>query len=293
MTIIRTPEERFVNLPDYQFEPNYVQLGDTRMHYVDEGDGPLVLMLHGDPTWSFLYRHIIADLRREFRIVAPDLIGFGRSDKYAAAADYSYEMHCGKFRSFVETLDLLDVTLVVHDWGGPIGMRVATEMPERFARLVLLNTFLSTGQSGLNLPFRAWRAFARYSPILPVGLLLQAATVRWLSGEVLRGYKAPFHSRQAKAGARIFPLLVPDSRDDPAAPAMRATFRAMRRWQRPALVMFGSKDPILGGLGAVFHRLIPGAQDQPEITIGDASHFLQEDSSAEVAGHIQAFIRRS
>ncbi len=290
MTVIRTPDSRFANLPDYPFTPNYVQLGDTRMHYVDEGAGPVVLLLHGEPTWSFLYRHMIPPLSAGYRVVAPDLIGFGRSDKYAAGSDYSYEMHSAKFGAYVQALDLNDVILVVHDWGGPIGLRVATEMPQRFARLVLLNTFLSTGQAPPNLAFRAWRAFARYSPFFPVGVLIQAMTVSWLPGDVLRGYHAPFPDRISKAGARIFPLLVSDRKNDPAVPAMRATFRALRRWHKPALVMFSDKDPILGGLDLIFRRLIPGAQEQPEITIANAGHFLQEDRGEEIAGHILAFL---
>lgn len=292
MTVMRTADERFADLPDFPFAPHYVHLDDTRMHYVDEGRGSVVLLLHGEPTWSYLYRHVIGPLRAKFRVLAPDLIGFGRSDKYTTTHSYSYEMHSGKFRAFVESLDLRDVTLVVHDWGGPIGLRVATELPERFARLVILNTFLSTGQSPPNRAFRLWRAFARYSPVLPVGLLIQAGTVRWLPGAVLRAYSAPFPSRASKAGARIFPLLVPARKDDPAVPAMRATFRALRRWQKPALVMFSDRDPILGGLDPIFRRLIPGAQSQPEITIRDASHFLQEDRGQEIADQILAFLAR-
>ena len=292
MTVIRTPDERFANLPDFPFAPRYVQVGDTRMHYVDEGQGPVVLLLHGEPTWSFLYRHMIPQLSNGYRVIAPDLVGFGRSDKYVAASDYSYDMHSSKFSGFLQALDLHDVTLVVHDWGGPIGLRAATELSQRFARLVVLNTFLSTGQSLPNAAFRAWQAFARYSPVLPVGLLMQAATVRWLSRAVLRGYTAPFPNRASKAGARIFPLLVPTAKDDPAVPAMRATFRALRRWQKPALVMFSDRDPILGGLAPIFRRLIPTAQDQPEITIKDAGHFLQEDRGAVIAEHILAFLAR-
>lgn len=292
MTVYRTPDARFANLPDYPFAPHYVQLGDTRMHYVDEGSGALVLMLHGEPTWSYLYRHMIAALGANFRVIVPDLIGFGRSDKPTSASDYTYEMHCAKFRQFVEALDLRGATLVVHDWGGPIGLRTATEMPDRFERLVLLNTFLSTGQAPPNLAFRLWQSFARYSPVLPVRLLMQVATVRWLPRNVLRAYAAPFPNRNAKAGAKIFPLLVPVDKSDPAVPAMRATFRALRRWEKPALVIFSDKDPILGGLDDIFRRLIPGAQDQPKITIRNAGHFLQEDRAEEIAAHISSFLQR-
>lgn len=292
MTVYRTPDARFANLPDYPFAAQYVQLDDTRMHYVDEGSGALVLLLHGEPTWSYLYRHTIAALGVNFRVVAPDLIGFGRSDKYTSARDYTYEMHCDKLRQFVEALDLRGATLVVHDWGGPIGLRTATEMPDRFERLVLLNTFLSTGQAPPNRAFRLWQSFARYSPVLPVRLLMQVATVRWLPRNVLRAYAAPFPNRNAKAGAKIFPLLVPVEKSDPAVPAMRATFRALRRWEKPALVMFSDKDPILGGLDAIFRRLIPGAQDQPEVTIRNAGHFLQEDRAEEIVAHIASFLQR-
>jgi haloalkane dehalogenase len=291
--VLRTSQARFQELPDYPFAPHYVELDQVRMHYVDEGQGPLILLLHGEPTWSFLYRHLILALRREFRVVAPDLIGFGKSDKYATRAAYTFEMHRTSFAQFVEALDLQDVTLVVHDWGGPIGLWAATSRPERFARLVILNTFLSTGQSPPGLAFRLWRTFARYSPIFPAGWLVQLATVRRLSPEERRAYDAPFPDRASRTGARVFPLLVPAQRSDPATPAMRETFRALRRWQKPALVAFSDKDPMLGGLDPIFRRLIPTAQDQPQVTIGDAGHFLQEDKGPEIANHVKAFIQRT
>jgi haloalkane dehalogenase len=293
MTILRTPENRFQQLPDYPFAPHYMELDGLRIHYVDEGQGPVILCLHGEPTWSFLYRHIILQLRGQFRVIAPDLIGFGKSDKFADQEAYSFELQRNTFAAFVNELDLKEVTLVVHDWGGPTGLWTATQYPERFSRLVVLNTFLSTGQQLPNNVFRAWSAFSRYSPLFPVGQLVQVGTKRWLPRAVTRAYDAPFPARAYKAGARIFPQLVPTSKDDPAVPAMRATFRALRRWQKPALVMFSDKDPILGGLDAIFRRLIPGSEGQPEITIRDASHFLQEDKGDEIAEQIRAFMQRT
>lgn len=293
MAVVTTPESRFKNLPDFPFEPHYAQLEDTRMHYVDEGQGRPLLLLHGDPTWSYLYRHVVLALKDDYRVIAPDLIGFGKSDKYTEREAYSYAMHCGKMAGFVEAVDLRGATLVVHDWGGPIGFWTAVKHQERFARLVVLNTFLSTGRSPLNLPFRAWRAFARYSPIFPAGLIVQVASVRRLSRREVRAYNAPFSGQSYKVGARAFPLLVPASRNDPGVAQMRETFRALRRWEKPTLVMFSDKDPILGGLDPVFRHLIPGAAGQPEITIHNASHFLQEDRGPEIAGHIDAFIRRT
>lgn len=293
MAIIRTPEPRFRDLPDYPFEPHYVQLDDTRMHFVDEGEGPPILLLHGDPTWSYLYRHAVRALQDDYRVVAPDLIGFGKSDKYRERGAYSFAMHCQKITAFIEALDLREVTLVVHDWGGPIGFWTAVTHENRFARLVLLNTFLSTGRTRPNLVFRAWRAFARYSPIFPAGQIVQTATVRRLSRAEVQAYDAPFPDRSFKAGARVFPLMVPSSRDDPGAGKMREIFRALRRWEKPALVMFSDKDPILGGLDPIFRHLIPGTEGQPEVTIHDASHFLQEDKGSEIAEHIDAFVRRT
>ena len=293
MAIVRTPEPRFVDLPDYPFESHYVQLDDTRMHYIDEGQGQPILLLHGDPTWSYLYRHIVLALQDDFRIVAPDLIGFGKSDKYTERKAYSFGMHCEKVAAFIEAVDLREGTLVVHDWGGPIGLWAAVSQEERFARLVVLNTFLSTGRKRPNLAFRAWRAFARYSPIFPVGQIVQTASVRRLARAEVQAYDAPFPDRSYKAGARVFPLMVPSSRNDPGTSEMRKTFRALRRWEKPALVMFSDKDPILGGLDPIFRHLIPGTAGQPEITIRNAGHFLQEDKGAEIAEHIDAFMRRT
>lgn len=293
MAIIRTPEPRFRDLPDYPFEPRFVQLGETRMHYIDQGQGQPILLLHGEPTWSYLYRHIVRALQDDYRLIAPDLIGFGKSDKYTEREAYSFAMHCEKIAAFIEAIDLREVTLVVHDWGGPIGLWTAVMHEERFARLVVLNTFLSTGRTRPNLAFRAWRAFARYSPIFPVGQIVQTASVRRLDRAEVQAYDAPFPGRSYKAGARVFPLMVPSSRNDLGASEMRQTFRALRRWEKPTLVMFSDKDPILGGLAPIFRHLIPGTAGQPEITVHNASHFLQEDKGPEIADHIDAFIRRS
>jgi haloalkane dehalogenase len=291
--IIRTPEERFENLPGYAFEPHYVDNDGVRMHYVDEGKGEVILCLHGEPSWSYLYRKMIPILQKVGRVIAPDMIGFGKSDKYTQAQDYSYKMHYDILANFIEQLDLREVTLVVQDWGGLLGLPLAADMPERFARLVIMNTALPSGTTGANLPFKLWKAFARWVPGLPVGAILQFATVSRLPRDVLNGYKAPYPNRKYLAGAKVFPELVPVSADTPGAEVMKQTREKLRVWEKPAFVIFSDRDPIMRGGGRFFRRLIPTAKEQPEITIRNAGHFLQEDKGEEIAGHIIEFIQRT
>ena len=296
MNILRTPDDRFDNLPDYDFAPHYVQIGDTRLHYVDEGAGAeTVLCLHGEPTWSYLYRHMIPPLAARYRVVAPDMVGFGKSDKYAAEDDYSYQMHYGKLLGLLEELDLNNITLVCQDWGGLLGLALAANEGQRFARLVVLNTFLPTGEEKISEAFLQWRAFSqKVGRRMQVGrLIAQTITHYELPAEIIAAYDAPYPDDSFKAGAAVFPSLVPISPEMPGAAEMRAARKTLSTWSKPVQVMFSDGDPILGGAAKFFRRLFPTAADQPEITIRGAGHFLQEEKGAEIATEVIAFIERS
>lgn len=293
--ILRTPDERFANLPGFPYEPRYVQVGDTRMHYVDEGRGETILCLHGEPTWGYLYRKMIPPLAAAHRVVAPDFVGFGRSDKYADRSAYSFQTHVDKLTGFLESLDLKGITLVCQDWGGLIGLRVAAENPARFARLVIMNTGLPTGDEKPSEGFLRWRDFAAKQDDLPVGFIMQRTLVGGtdIDPAVIAAYEAPFPDSAYKAAAMQFPLLVPIAPDDPGSEGMRRTRQVFSTWTKPTLVMFADQDPITSGGDRFFRRLIPGAKEQPEITIHGASHFLQEDAGPEIAEHILQFIART
>jgi len=294
METIRTPDNRFDHLPDFPFAPNYLEVNGLRLHYLDEGEGEVILCLHGEPSWSYLYRKMIPPLAAQHRVIAPDLVGFGRSDKLTDPADYSFHMHRDVLVGFIETLDLQGITAVVQDWGGLLGLTIATELPERFARLVIMNTGLPTGMFPMPEAFMQWRAASeRFGTKLPVGRIIQNATVTQLSQEVVAAYEAPFPDERYKAGAAVFPLLVPITPQDPGAAEMSRAQRQLTRWTKPALVMFSDGDPITRGGDALFRRAIPGAKDQPEITIEGAGHFLQEDKGEEIAGHILEFMART
>lgn len=296
MDVLRTPDSRFENLVGYPFAPHYVDVtaSDTpplRMHYVEEGpaDGRPIVLLHGEPTWNYLYRTMIPPLADGgYRVLAPDLIGFGRSDKPTRVEDYTYLRHVEWVTSWFERLDLTDVTLVVQDWGSLIGLRIAAEQDHRFARLVVANGFLPTAERPTPPAFHIWRAFARYSPIFTAGRIVAAGTVRKIPAEVRAGYDAPFPDKRYQAGARIFPQLVPTSPDNPAVPANRAAWDALGRWEKPVLAIFGRRDPILGKADRPLIKHIPGAAGQPHARI-NASHFIQEDSGPELAERILAW----
>ena len=293
MDVLRTPDSRFTDLPGYPFAPSYVDVraADTphvRMHYVDEGprDGAPIVLLHGEPTWSYLYRTMIPPLvEAGHRVLAPDLIGFGRSDKPTRVSDHTYLRQVQWVHAWFTALGLHDVTLFVQDWGSLIGLRIAGEHPELFSRLVVANGFLPAAQLGAPLPFRAWRTFARWTPVFPAGRLVAAGTVNPVPAEVRAAYDAPFPSARFQAGARALPRLVPTSEQDPAVPANRAAWESLGRWEKPMLAVFGRNDPILGRADRPLIAQIPGAAGQPHDRIR-GGHFVQEDSGPELAERI-------
>jgi haloalkane dehalogenase len=292
MRVLRTPEGRFADIPDFPHEPRYVSTVDgLRMAYVEAGpaDGEPVLLLHGEPTWSFLYRTVIPVLADAgLRAIAPDLIGFGRSDKPADLADHSYARHVEWMRSFAfDALDLRGVTVVGHDWGGLIGLRLATEHPDRFARVVATNTALPTGDQQMPEVWLRFREMVRTAPVLDVARLVRSGCREPVSAEVLAAYDAPFPDEDHKAAPRAMPNLVPTRPDDPASDANRAAWRALSRWDRPFLVAFSDQDPITSAMGPVFARAVPGAES---VTIAGAGHFVQEDAGEHLAAAIARFV---
>jgi haloalkane dehalogenase len=296
MDFLRTPEERFDNLPDFPFEPHYVEVMGLRMHYLDEGpaDAAPVLLMHGEPSWCFLYRKMIPIITAAgHRVIAPDLIGFGRSDKPTRTEDYSYKFHVDTVTALITELDLRDATFFGQDWGGLVGLRVIAENPDRFARVVVGNTGLPTGDHKITDAFMEWREFSRTVPEFPIGPLFQQSCQIELSPEVMAGYDAPFPDESYKAGARIFPSLVPISPDDPASEANRRAWEVFTRWDKPFLTAFSDRDPVTKGGDAIFQKLVPGAKDQPHTTIEGAGHFLQEDKGEEVAQVILDFIAKT
>jgi haloalkane dehalogenase len=281
MDVFRTPDERFENLPGYEYEPRYVEVDDLRLHHIDEGSGPTVLCFHGEPDWSYLYRHMVdALVARGQRVVCPDLVGFGRSDKPTDQGWYTYERHVEFATRHLDQLDLQDVTVVVQDWGGPIGLRWAVEHGDQVGRLVILNTGLFTGR--VSKGFMAWREFAERTPDLPIGMIMQGATTTDLDPEIVAAYEAPFPTPESKAGAQRFPLLVPLTPDDPGAAEMLSVKHALSWWDKPTLVAFSDGDPVFPypKSGEQFTSLIPAAGEQ--VRIEGAAHFLQEDRGAAI-----------
>jgi haloalkane dehalogenase len=286
--VFRTPAERFDALPGYDFDPNWSEVDGLRMHYVDEGEGKPVVCFHGEPTWAYLYRKMIGPLvAAGHRAIVPDYVGFGRSDKPTERDWYSYDRHVEYVGKVLAELELEEVTVVVHDWGGPIGLRWAVENEQRVSRLVVLNTGLFSGQ--VNEAFMAWRNFAERNPDLPVGFIIQSATVTELPQEVTDAYEAPWPSPESKAGVAQFPLIVPLKESAPGVAEMSAVRERLSRWQKPALVCFSDSDPIFPPeAGQRFVDLIPGARELRVIKGG--AHFLQEDKGEEIAAAINEFL---
>jgi haloalkane dehalogenase len=294
MDILRTPDDRFAKIPGL-FAPHYVELGGVRVHYMDEGpkEAPVVLMLHGEPSWSFLYRKVIQQVTQAgLRAIAPDLVGFGRSDKPAQREDYTLQRHVDWMTAFVERMDLKEATLLGQDWGGVIGLRLSAEHSHRFARVVAANTFLPTGDRKPPEAFFAWRKFSQEVPELPVGRIVQSGCQKPLLPETLAAYDAPFPDERYKAGARQFPMLVPVAPDDPAAPANRRAWEVLEHWEKPFLTIFGDSDPITRGADRALQQHIPGSQGQAHALLRGAGHFLQEDAGEELGQRIVAFVKR-
>ena len=299
MEILRTPDDRFTDLPDFPFAPHYAEVpdgegGPLRIHYLDEGDpgAPVVLLLHGEPSWSFLYRHMIPVLvDAGLRCVAPDLVGFGRSDKPAARSDYTYARHVAWMQAFLDATTLSAITLVAQDWGGLIGLRLVGADPDRFSRVVAANTFLPTGDSSPGAAFLRWQEFSQSVPTFPVGAIVNAGCTTDLVPAVVAAYDAPFPDEAMTAGARQFPMLVPTSPDDPAAADNRAAWAVLDRFDRPVLCAFSDEDPITRGADRVLRDRIPGCAGQPHTTIRGAGHFLQEDRGPELAAVVADWVR--
>lgn len=301
MRVLRTPDERFESLPDFPFTPNYVDVDvyddegtKLRVHHLDEGppDGDVVLLMHGEPSWSFLYRTMIPVLvDAGYRCIVPDLVGFGRSDKPAEISDYSYAAHVEWMRqTLFGWLGLDDVTLVCQDWGGLIGLRLVGEHPDRFRRVVAANTGLPTGDRPMSDAFVAWQKYSQETPDLHLGGIVKGGCHTPLSDAVIAAYDAPFPDDTFKAGARVFPTLVPTSPDDPAVPANRAAWDALARFEKPFLTAFSDADPVTKGGERIFRAKVPGAAGQAHVTIEGGGHFLQEDKGPELAQVVVDFI---
>lgn len=290
MKILRTPDARFTNLPGFAFDPHYCEVTDAdgtriRIHYLDEGaaSAPPVLLMHGEPSWSFLYRKIVASLAaRGHRVVAPDLVGFGRSDKPSEQSDYTFERHVRWMSDWLAATRLTNITLFCQDWGGLIGLRLVAEHPDRFDRVCAANTGLPDGSR--RLPEAWWRfyEFVQSDPDLPIGMLVSSGVINPMPPEVVGAYEAPFPDASYKAGARSFPGLIPQSADDPATPDNQRAWEVLEQFTKPFLCAFSDQDPITAGGDRAFLSRVPGTTGQPHVTV-HGSHFLQEDCGPELA----------
>src|SRR5256884_313911 len=295
MKVLRTPEDRFADLPDFGYPPGYCDVDGVRVAYVEAGpaDGEPVLLLHGEPSWSFLYRTVMPVLAEAgFRAIAPDLIGFGRSDKPAAIGDHSYARHVEWVRAFAfDQLNLRRLTLVGQDWGGLIGLRLVAEHPDRFARVVAANTGLLTGDQAMPEVWLRFREVVRTTPVLSISRLVQSGCQKKLAKGVLAAYDAPFPDESFLAGPRAMPGLVPTSPNDPATAANRAAWERLAAWDKPFLVAFSDRDPITAGMAPILKSAIPGAAGLEHPVITGAGHFLQEDEGERLGEAIVGFLR--
>jgi len=292
--VLRTDESRFAHLPDFPYTPHYTQLGALRVAHIDEGprDGPVVLLMHGEPTWSFLYRKMIPVLvAAGCRVLAPDLVGFGRSDKPLRRGDYSYFNHVRWMMAWLQANDLQQVTLFCQDWGSLIGLRMVAAAPERFDRVVLANGGLPTGTMAVHKAFKIWRAFARWSPWFPIGLIVKSGCAKGLTADEVAAYDSPFPTRRHRVAARLFPSFVPTEPSDPERARNEQAWEVLKRFDKPFLTLFSSRDPVTRGGERIFQAQVPGAKGQPHATTRGAGHFLQEDKGAEVAQAVAEFIR--
>lgn len=298
MTLTSTPEERFEDIPGYDYPHEKVPVTEdgAEMAYVDvEGDGEeTFLLMHGEPTWGFLYRKMIPILSEYGRVIVPDMLGLGRSDKYTDPDVYSFDLHYESFETLLfEELNLSEVTLVCQDWGGILGLGLAGHNPERFARIVAMNTGVPDGTQEMSDAWHQFADFVENVEELPIGMLIQNATAGELSEEVVAAYEAPFPTEESKACARVLPFLIPHSPDDEGADTMQAAKQRLSEWEKPAFVLFSDSDPITRNARDPLRELIPTASEQPDTWIEGAMHFLQEDSGEEIAEEIAAFVERS
>ena len=292
MKLLRTPDSQFLNLADYPYKPHYLDINDRqadvsiRVHYIDEGEAASqpVLMLHGEPSWSYLYRKMVGPfVDAGYRVVAPDLPGFGKSDKPSARTDYSYARHVAWMQDWLQAMDLNDIILICQDWGGLIGLRLVAAEPHRFARVVTSNTMLPTGDHDPGEAFKKWQSFSQEVPEFPTGKIINGGTVTELPDEVLAAYDAPFPDESYKEGARQFPLLVPTTPDNPESQANRDAWKALMAFEKPWLCAFGDSDPITGAAAPIIQKLVPGCQGQPHTTLRGGGHFIQEDCGEALA----------
>ncbi|MEZ4954611.1 MAG: haloalkane dehalogenase [Saprospiraceae bacterium] len=295
MKILNTPNERFVDLPDFPFSPNYIEVeAGLNMHYIDEGpqDGEVVLLLHGQPSWSYLYRKMIpVFVENGYRVIAPDLIGFGKSGKPSEQSDYSYARHIQWLETFLQKTDLQGINLFVQDWGGLIGLRILAAHPHLFKTVTAGNTALPTGDQQMPDAFTQWVAFVKSVSYLPCGKILQSSTVSELSPEVMAAYDAPFPDASYQAGAKIFPSLVPATPNDPETENNRLAWQQLMQFDKPFLTLFSDSDPIMKGGEKVFQKLVPGAKHDQHTIIAAGGHFLQEDKGEEIARLMIDFIK--
>ncbi len=299
MPHLRTPDDQFLGLPDFDFMPHYVEVADPaepgamlRVHHLDEGpaDGPVVLLMHGEPSWCYLYRHMIPPLvAAGFRCIAPDLVGFGRSDKPTDRATHTYANHVEWMReALFDRLDLRDITFFGQDWGGMIGLRLVAEHPERYARVMVSNTGLNTGDRGAGEAFLAWQEYARTADAFPIGRLVAGGVLRGLTAEEIAAYDAPYPTDDLTVAPRTMPSLVPTTPDDPASEANRAAWKVLETWDKPFLIAFSDSDPLTAGGERAFLK-VPEAM-RSQVTIEGAAHFVQEDRPAELASMLIEFI---